>query len=84
MMVTWTRVVEEKVIRIGVGFRHILKAEKQMVYTEMSRASPVAQMVKNLAAMQETQVQSLGQEDPLEKGMATHSSCLEHSMGRGA
>ena len=47
-----------------------------MVYTEMSRASPVAQMVKNLAAMQETQVQSLGQEDPLEKGMATHSSIL--------
>ena len=31
-------------------------------------------MVKNTAAMQETQVQSLGQEDPLEKGMATHSS----------
>ena len=31
-------------------------------------------MVKNLPAMQETRVQSLGQEDPLEKGMATHSS----------
>ena len=38
--------------------------------------SLVAQMVKNLPAMQETQVQSLGQEDPLEKGMATHSSIL--------
>ena len=36
----------------------------------------VAQMVKNLTAMQETQVQSLGQEDPLERGMATHSSIL--------
>ena len=36
----------------------------------------VAQMVKNLPAMQETQVQSLGQEDPLEKVMATHSSIL--------
>ena len=36
----------------------------------------VAQMVKNLPAMQETQVQSVGQEDPLEKGMATHSSIL--------
>ena len=36
----------------------------------------MAQMVKNLAAMQETQVQSLGQEDPLEEGMATHSSIL--------
>ena len=39
-------------------------------------ASLVAQMVKNLPAMRETQVQSLGQEDPLEKGMATHSSIL--------
>ena len=37
-------------------------------------ASLVAQTVKNLPAMQETQVQSLGQEDPLEKEMATHSS----------
>ena len=33
-------------------------------------------MVKNLPAMQETGVQSLGQEEPLEKGMATHSSIL--------
>ena len=33
-------------------------------------------MVKNLSAMQEPRVQSLGQEDPLEKGMATHSSIL--------
>ena len=36
-------------------------------------ASLVAQMVKNLPAMWENQVQSLGQEDPLKKGMATHS-----------
>ena len=36
----------------------------------------MAQVVKNLPAMQETWVQSLGQEDPLEKGMATHSSIL--------
>ena len=33
-------------------------------------------MVKNLPAMEQTQVQSLGQEDPLEMGMATHSSIL--------
>ena len=39
-------------------------------------ASLVAQMVKNLPEMQETQVQSLGLEDPLKKGMATHSSIL--------
>ena len=37
---------------------------------------PIAQMVKNLPAVQETQVRSLGQEDPLEKEMATHSSVL--------
>ena len=37
-------------------------------------ASLVAQMVKGLHAMQETQVRFLGQEDPLEKEMATHSS----------
>ena len=36
----------------------------------------VARMVKNLPAMQETGVQPLGREDPLEKGMATHSSLL--------
>ena len=39
-------------------------------------ASLVAQTVKNLPAIQKTQVQSLGQEDALEKGMATHSSIL--------
>ena len=38
--------------------------------------SPVAQMVKSLPVMRETSVQSLGQEDPLEKVMATHSSML--------
>ena len=36
----------------------------------------MAQMVKNLPAMQETWVQSLAQEDPLEKELATHSSTL--------
>ena len=47
------------------------------------RASLVAQTVKCLPAMRETQVRSLGQEDPLEKEMATHSSILAylHSMG---
>ena len=39
-------------------------------------ASLVAQMVKNLPAMQETWIPSLGREDPLEKEMATHSSIL--------
>ena len=40
------------------------------------RTSLVAQMIKNLPAMRETQVRSLGWEDPLEDGMATHSSIL--------
>ena len=40
------------------------------------RASLVAQLVKNLPAVQETQIQSLGWEDPLEKEMATHSRIL--------
>ena len=39
-------------------------------------ASLVAQMMKNLLAMRETRVQSLSQEDSLEKGMATHSGTL--------
>ena len=41
-----------------------------------SNAGLVAQMVKNLPAVKETWVRSLGQEDPLEKEMATHSSIL--------
>ena len=48
------------------------------------KASLVVQSVKNLPAMWGTQVRSLGQEDPLEKGTATHSSCLENFMDRGA
>ena len=48
----------------------------------------VAQAIKNLPSMQETQVGFLVEEDPLEEGLATHSSipenCLENSMDRGA
>ena len=43
---------------------------------QYSWASLVAQLVKNLPAVQETRVQSLGWEDPLEKGKATHSTIL--------
>ena len=43
---------------------------------QCSRASLVAQLVKNPPAMQDTWAQSLGWEDPLEKGKATHSSIL--------
>ena len=45
-------------------------------FTPNPLLSLAAQMVKNLPAMQETQIQSLGWEDPMEKGMATHSSVL--------
>ena len=44
------------------------------LYLTVLGASQVVLVVKNLPAVQETQVRSLGQEDPLEKGMATHSS----------
>ena len=52
---------------------------KRRVFTTLLallKASLVAQKVKNLLAMQETWVQSLGWDDPLEKGKATHSSIL--------
>ena len=44
--------------------------------TDILCASPIAKLVKNLPAMQETLVRFLGREDPLEKEMATHSSIL--------
>ena len=55
------------------------KMETRLVFASdqtEERASLVAQTVKNLPAMRETWVQFLGWEDPLEKGMATHSSIL--------
>ena len=57
-----------------------------MLYLHKERASLVAQTVKNLPAMRETWVRSLGWEDPPEKGMATHSSILAWRicMDRGA
>ena len=45
-------------------------------------ASLIAQLVKKLPGMQETQIQSLGQEDPLEKEMTTHSSILAWRIPR--
>ena len=52
------------------------KKEGTYVYLWLISASEVAQIVKNLLAMQETQAPSLGWEDPLKEGMATHSSIL--------
>ena len=58
-----------------------------MLETEASQNIQIdllALRVRNWPAMQETQLQSLGWEAPLEKGMATHSSILENPMDRGA
>ena len=48
--------------------------EKRMTYLKISKISLVAQLVKNLPAVQETQVSFLDWEDPLDKEMAMHSS----------
>ena len=69
-----TPIYNEKIL-IKVGIENV---------SQHNRASLVAQMVKNLSVMQETQVQSLGQEGSLEKGITTQYSCLENSMDRGA
>ena len=60
--------------REGSGSPDVVKDLSKI--TVLVGASLVAHMVKNLPAMQETQVRSLGGEDPLEKGMATHASIL--------
>ena len=54
----------------------ISHSENKIVIIVNAWTPLVAQMAENLRAMQETQVQTLGREDPLEKGMATHSSVL--------
>ena len=71
------------VVLVQVYLRYIinfisLMSEKWTIFNPFRHlwASLVAQTVKNLPAMQETGVWSLGQEDPLEKEMATHSSVL--------
>ena len=64
-------------INVGPELLRAQSFKKAFGYLSLSFwASLVAQLVKNLPAMQETQVRSLGREDPLEKGMPTHSSIL--------
>ena len=53
-----------------------VKEESEKAGLTLNRASLVAQRLKRLPLMRETWVRSLGQEDPLEKEMATHSSIL--------
>ena len=52
------------------------RCEELKKITSIRRASLVAQVVKNLPPVQETQVRPLGQDDPLEEGMVTHSRIL--------
>ena len=62
---------------MGPELLRVQSFKKAFGYLSLSFwASLAAQLVKNLPAMQETQVRSLGQEDPTEKGMATPSSVL--------
>ena len=53
-----------------------LSEDQLVTFVHLFGASHLAQEVENLPAVQEMQVQSLGREDPLEKGMASHSSIL--------
>ena len=57
-----------------IKYGHSFRAWEEDMF--QLKTSLVAQMVKNLPAMQETWVRSLGWEDPLEEGMTTHSSIL--------
>ena len=60
-----------------INFKKILKEPKGTAASLLQAHSlVVAQTVKNLPAVQETQVQSLNQKDPLQKGMVTHCSIL--------
>ena len=69
-LIRWTQ------INGSQGDAAILNTHLCFTSSGLQVAKMVAQMVKNLSALQETWVQSLGQEGPLEKRMATHSSIL--------
>ena len=71
---------------MGEGEKEGEETLPSLIYKITDGASLVAQLVKNPPAMQETLVRSLGWEDPLEEGMATHSSILAWRipMDRGA
>ena len=71
---------------LGLSFQLSLWLQLFMASCSLTLLSLVAQMVKHLPAMQEIRVQSLGQEDPLEKGNGSplQYPCLENSMDEGA
>ena len=74
-----SRAWEEAVGRIAWGRSALIKLSPILSFKEVTRAP---QMLKNPPAMPETWVQSLGQEDPLEKGMDTYSSVLSWRIPR--
>ena len=79
MKLNMSAITNENIIGTPVSFIWFfptLKGETFCLFLISNRTSLVAQMIKNLPAMRETRVWSLGWEDPLEKGMATHSSIL--------
>ena len=73
-------------VKRKMGQQRMRMLDSIMNSMDINLSSLVTQMVKKLPAMQETWVRSLGWEDPLEEGMATHSSILNWriSMNRGA
>ena len=72
----WHVHIEKFLDKVLSETSHILE---MMQYLDL----PKAQMVKNLLAMPETQIHSLGKEEPLKKGTATHSSILAWRMPWG-
>ena len=60
----------------GSDSAQVCRPEDQAVMVQSQSKGKMAQMVRSLPAIQETWVRSLTQEDPLEKGMATHSSIV--------
>ena len=66
-----------KGLKIRMQYQYFEYTEEQLLMIRSPETSLVTQTVKNLFVMGETWVQSLGREDPLEKGMATHSSILD-------
>ena len=72
----WTPLEASGVFQFAVWLRKCSEFLFYWVWVIFQVASLVAQSVKNLPAVQEIWVRSLGQEGPLEKGMAAHSSIL--------
>ena len=67
---------QKELLAVQVWRGNVREKEELRMTQTRKRGSLVAQMVKNLPAMQETQIRPRGQEDPLEKGMASHCSIL--------